>query len=396
MNRAILYLDHNATTPVAPEVLEAMMPYLEEDWFNPSSPYQPAQKARRAVDRAREDVSGLLKCNPEEVTFTSCATESCNIAILGTALHAGRGAHLITAATEHHAVLNAAKAAEALGCEVTVLAVNRAGRIDLDFLRESFRPNTALVAVMNANNETGILQDVASIGRMCRDRGILFHCDATAAIGKLPVHPRDMPCDFLSLSGHKFGAPKGVGALFVREGVKAYPVLYGGEQEEGLRPGTENVAGIAGLGVAARLAMKFVESGGPGRIEKMRIRMESELKRRLPSVEFLSTSGSESPPRLCNTLSIRVPGVRNDEMVVCLDREGICVSTGAACSTGASLPSHVIRAMGYTDDEAREVVRVSMGHENTDADVDRFVDAFVRAATRLADGAYLRARAPVS
>lgn len=392
MEAPLLYLDHNATTSVSPEVREAMMPYLGEEGFNPSSPYRPAQSVRAAVDRARGEVSDLFRCAPEEITFTGCATESCNIAILGTALHAAPGSHVITVSTEHHAGLNAAKAAQRHGSDVTILPVNRRGLIDLDEMRSAFRTDTILVSVMTANNEIGVLQDVSAIGRMCRERGVLFHCDATAAIGKMPVRPHDIPCDFLSLSGHKFRAPKGVGALFVRQGVKAYPITYGGEQEEGLRPGTENVASIVGLGVASRIARTFIERGGPARLAAVRDAMESGIRRRVPEAEILSSADCS---RVCNVLSVRVPGVRNDEMVLCLDREGICVSTGAACSTGASLPSHVIRAMGYSDDEAREVVRVSLGEENSPDDVERFASAFASAASRLSGGAYLRARAPI-
>lgn len=392
MEKAILYLDHNATTPVAPEVLDAMLPYLGGEGFNPSSPYQPAQRVRAAVDRARQEVADLIGAVPEEITFTGCATESCNIAILGTALRAGPGAHLIAVTTEHHAVLNAVRAAQSHGSAVTWVGVDRSGRIDLDDLRRSFRPQTALVAVMLANNETGVVQDVPSIGRTCRERGVLFHCDATAALGKMPVRVDELCCDFLSMSGHKFYAPKGVGALYVRRGVKAYPIMYGGEQEEGLRPGTENVPGIVGIGAAARRVSRFLSAGGPARIANVREVMESGLKKNLATVEILSSDA----PRICNTISIRVPSVRNDEMVVCLDRAGICVSTGAACSIGASLPSHVIRAMGYSDDEAREVVRVSLGEENTESCAERFVSAFTRAAQQLAGGTVLRARSVVS
>ena len=374
-----MYLDHNATTLVAPEVREVMLLFLGEAGFNPSSPYRPAQRVRAAVDRAREDVAAMLRCEPEEITFTSCATESCNLAILGTARSARAGSHFVTATTEHHAVLNAMRAVRASGHDVTVLPADRQGRIDVGEFRDALRPGTVMAAVMMVNNETGVIQDVSAMGRICRERGVLFLCDATAAIGKMPVHPHDIPCDFLALSGHKFYAPKGIGALFVRRGVKANPIMFGGEQEEGLRPGTENVAGIVGLGVASRRAVKFVESGGPESLRRIRDRIESAVRARLSGAEIIAAGA----PRVCNTSSIRMNGLRNDELVVSLDADGICVSTGSACATGASLPSHVIRAMGYADDEAREVIRVSLGGENTEADADRFVSALVRSAERL-------------
>src|SRR3989338_2596228 len=395
MENLLVYLDHNATTPVAPEVREAMAPFLSTGWCNPSSPYRPAQRVRAAVDRAREEVAALLACDPDEITFTSCATESCNLAILGTARSAGPGARLVTVSTEHHAVLNAVKAAQAQGSDVMFLPVDRQGLLESGAFIGSLLPRTVLVSVMLGNNETGVVQDIAAIGRACRERGILFHCDATASIGKMAVRPQDLSCDFLSLSGHKFGAPKGIGALYVRADVKAYPIMYGGEQEAGLRPGTENVAGIVGLGVAARRAKQFAESGGPVRLDVLRNAIESGIRGRVPSAEFLSLPPDRPDRRLCNTLSVRVPGVRNDELVLLLDREGICVSTGAACATGASLPSHVIRAMGYADEEAREVIRISLGEENSERDVERLVDAFARAAAALSGGSYLRTRVPV-
>ncbi len=398
MDRPILYLDHNATTAVAPEVRDAMWPYLGDEGFNPSSPYRPAQKVRAAVDRARGQVAQLLGCDPEELTFTSGATESCNTVILGAARSAGgsTGAHLVTVATEHHAVLNACKAAQSFGSALSILPVDRQGRISPDAIRSAFRPETRLVSVMLANNETGVILDVAAIGRMCRERGVLFHCDATAAIGKLPVHPHKYFCDFLSLSGHKFHGPKGVGVLFARAGVKVVPLQFGGEQEDGRRPGTENVPGIVGLGAAADIARRSIDTGVPRSIERLRDLLRRAICAQLPSVEFLTDLPvAGGLPGLCNTLSIRVPGVRNDELVVCLDREGICLSTGSACATGASLPSHVIRAMGHSDEEAREVVRVSIGEEFIESDIDRFVPVFGRAARQLAGGAYLRERVVV-
>lgn len=382
----ILYLDYNATTPVSPEVREAMMPFLDTGWFNPSAAYRPAQSVRAAVDRARVQTAAMLECTPDEIVFTSGATESCNIAIFGAvAAAAGRRAHLVTVATEHHAVLNAMKAAEARGCEVTYLPVDSRGRIRMDDFLGALRPNTVLVSMMRANNETGVLHDVVAAGSICRERGILFHCDATAAMGKMPVHPGAFFCDLLSLSAHKFYGPKGVGALFVRHGVKIHPLAFGGEQEHGIRPGTENVAGIVALGVAAEHVGRFVASGGPARIVQLRNRIAGALRVRLDGhkgpgpVEFMGTS-PDAADSLCNTLSLRVPGIRNEDLVMALDREGICISAGSACSSGATLSSHVIRAMGHPEGAGREVVRVSLGEGTTEKEIDRFVETFTECA----------------
>ncbi|MBI4179828.1 cysteine desulfurase [bacterium] len=381
MSSKLLYLDHNATTPVTPDVRAAMRPYLDEEGFNPSSPYRAAQKVRAGIDRARADVAKLLSCEPEEVVFTSGATESCNLAIWGAVIGSDRPAHLITSPTEHSAVLGPHRSAAERGHRVTYLEIDRSGRIDPSQLDALRTPDTRLVSVMLVNNETGVIQEAGVIGRWCRANGILFHCDATAAVGKMPVHPNALFCDLLSLSGHKFHAPKGIGALFIRRDSASRVASYasGGEQEWGRRPGTENVPGIAGLGAASRQALEFLDSGGPARVEKLRNEMERRLREKCPEVEILGAAA----PRVCNTSFLRAPGVHNDEMVVCLDQEGICVSTGAACAAGASMPSRVAQAMGYSESESREVIRVSLGSGNTDADVTRFVEAFARSASRL-------------
>jgi cysteine desulfurase len=367
-----VYLDNNATTPMLPEVFEAMQPYFQEKFGNASSIHQQGQQARAAVEQARESVAELLGARPAEIVFTSGGTEGDNLAIFGLV---APGDHIITSAVEHHAVLNSCKRAEALGIEVTYLPVDGQGVVDPGQVRAALRPNTRLISVMMANNETGTVQPVEEIGRIAAEAGVRFHTDAVQAAGKLPIDVVRIGCDLLSISAHKLHGPQGVGALFVRKGVLLQPLLYGGRHERGRRAGTENLPGIVGLGKAASLASEWLASGGAEKMAAMRDRFEQRI---LSEVE-LAGCNSGKAARTPNTSNIVFECVEGEALVIALDLKGISVSTGAACSSGAVEPSHVLTAMGLSDAQARGSIRFSLGKQTTDDDLD-FVVAQVPAA----------------
>ncbi len=367
-----VYLDNNATTPLLPEVFEAMQPYFLEKFGNASSIHQRGQQARAAVEQARDSVAELLGARPAEIVFTSGGTEGDNLAIFGLV---GPGDHIITSAVEHHAVLNSCKRAEALGIEVTYLPVDGQGVVDPGQVRAALRPNTRLISVMMANNETGAVQPVEEIGRIAAETGVRFHTDAVQAAGKLPIDVARIGCDLLSISAHKLHGPQGVGALFVRKGVLLQPLLYGGRHERGRRAGTENLPGIVGLGKAASLASEWLASGGAEKMAAMRDRFEQRI---LSEVE-LAGCNSGKATRTPNTSNIVFECVEGEALVIALDLKGISVSTGAACSSGAVEPSHVLTAMGLSDAQARGSIRFSLGKQTTEDDLD-FVLAQVPAA----------------
>jgi cysteine desulfurase len=357
-----VYLDNSATTPVLPEVLEAMQPYFGERFGNASSIHHHGQETRAAVEGARESVAALLGCRAAEVVFTSGGTEADNLAIFGLV---SEGDHVITSTIEHHAVLNACKHLESDGCEVTYLPVDGRGRIDPDDVRRALRPNTRLVTVMMANNETGVLQPVQEIGKIAEEADAYFHTDAVQAAGKVPVDVNQIACDLLAISGHKIHAPQGVGALYVRKGTRLAPMLYGGGHERSRRAGTENVPGIVGLGKAAELARIGLQQGDDKRLASKRDRLE----RALLQVESTGVNG-DGAPRVPNTSSMFVDFIDGEALVIALDLKGLAVSTGAACSSGAVEPSHVLTAMGMRADRARASIRISLGKQNTDDEVD--------------------------
>jgi len=364
MNR--IYFDHNATTPVEPAVLEAMLPYLAGEFGNASSIHTFGQKARAAVETGREQVAALIGARPQEIVFTSGGTESDNHAIFGIVEAAvGPRKQVITTATEHEAVLNTCQALEKAGVAVTYLPVDRDGRMDPASLRAAIRPETALVTVMHANNELGTVQPLEEIGRIAADADIYFHTDAVQSAGKLPIDVNAMRIDLLSLSGHKFYAPKGIGALYVRGGTRLRQLLYGGHHQRGFRPGTENVAGIVGLGKAAEIARKSLAQDA-ARISALRDRLERGL---LQSVPGARVNGTDAP-RTPNTTNLTFPGIEGEALVIALDLKGLACSTGAACSSGAVEPSHVLTAIGLRADDARASLRFSVGRHTTDAEVD--------------------------
>jgi cysteine desulfurase len=358
-----VYLDNNASTPVLPEVLEAMRPYFGEHFGNASSIHHHGQETRAAVERARESVARLLGCRPSEIVFTSGGTEGDNLAIFGIA---GDGDHVITSTVEHHAVLNACKHLEALGCELTYVPVDGRGLIDPDDVRRALRPNTNLITLMMANNETGVLQPVEEFGRLAADADVYFHTDAVQAAGKVTIDVNRTACDLLSISGHKMHAPQGVGALYVRKGTALRPMLYGGSHERSRRAGTENVPGIVALGKAAEVAAEGLRQGAPEEMSALRDRLEQTI---LGEVEATAANG-EGAPRVPNTTNIYFDYIDGEALVIALDLKGLAVSTGAACSSGAMEPSHVLTAMGLRPDQARASLRFSLGKQNTPDEVE--------------------------
>ncbi|HEY6305764.1 MAG TPA: cysteine desulfurase family protein [Candidatus Angelobacter sp.] len=371
-----VYLDNNATTPILPEVFEAMRPFYLEEFGNASSIHHYGQHARAAVEKARGSVAALLHARPAEIVFTSGGTEADNLAIFGLA---ARGDHVITSTIEHHAVLNSCKRLEQMGCEVTSVPVNGRGEIDPDDVRQALRPNTKLVTIMMANNETGVLQPVEEIGRIAREADVFFHTDAVQAAGKVPIDVEKIACDALSISGHKIHAPQGTGALFIKKGTLIRPLMYGGSHERQRRAGTENLPGIVGLGKAAEIARKWLESGGPDEMTAMRDRLQQAL---LNAVGSAGVNGLEAA-RVPNTTDLWFDHVEGEALVIALDLKGLAVSSGAACSSGAIEPSHVLLAMGLSHQRARSSIRLSLGKQTSDEDIDFAVRVLPETVARL-------------
>jgi cysteine desulfurase len=371
-----VYLDNNATTPVLPEVFEAMRPYFAEHFGNASSIHHHGQETRAAVERARESVAALLGCRSSEIVFTSGGTEGDNLAISGLAQ---AGDHVISATIEHHAVLNSCKHLEAMGCEVTFVPVDGRGLVDPADVRRALRPNTKLITIMMANNETGVLQPVDEIGKIAAEVDVYFHTDAVQAAGKVPIDVKRIGCDLLSISGHKIHAPQGVGAIYVRKGTILQPMFYGGSHERSRRAGTENVPGIIGLGKAAELAREALERGDLARMAVMRDRIEQKI---LSEVEATGVNG-KGAPRVPNTTNIHFDYIEGEALVIALDLKGLAVSTGAACSSGAIEPSHVLTAMGLPPEIARASLRFSLGKQNTEDDVEFALDLIPQTVARL-------------
>jgi cysteine desulfurase len=371
-----VYLDNNATTPVLPEVFEAMRPYFGEHFGNASSIHHHGQETRAAVERARESVAALLGCRSSEIVFTSGGTEGDNLAISGLAR---AGDHVISSTIEHHAVLNSCKHLEAMGCEVTYVPVDSRGLVDPDDVRRALRPNTKLITIMMANNETGVLQPVEEIGKIAAEADVYFHTDAVQAAGKVPIEVKRIGCDLLSISGHKLHAPQGVGALYVGKGTILQPMFYGGSHERSRRAGTENVPGIIGLGKAAEIAREALDRGDLARMTAMRDRIEQTI---LSEVEATGVNG-EGAPRVPNTTNIHFDYIEGEALVIALDLKGLAVSTGAACSSGAIEPSHVLTAMGLPPEIARASLRFSLGKQNTPDDVQFALDLVPQTVARL-------------
>jgi cysteine desulfurase len=358
-----VYFDNNATTPLLPEVFDAMKPYLLEQYGNASSIHRDGQQARAAVDRARDSVARLLGSTAGEIVFASGGTEADNLALFGTA---AEGDHIITSEVEHHAILHACNRLEQLGCRVTYLPVDGHGLVNPDDVRRALRPATKLITVMMANNETGVLQPVEEIGKIARAANVRFHTDAVQAAAKTIIDVNKIHCDLLSISGHKIHAPKGVGALYVRKGTALQPILYGGSHERSRRAGTENVPGIVALGKASEMAVEGLRNASIGNIALMRDRLEETL---LSQTDSMGVNGAGAP-RVPNTTNLYFDSIDGEALVIALDLRGLAVSGGAACSSGATEPSHVLTAMGLGPDRARASVRFSLGKQNTPEDLD--------------------------
>jgi cysteine desulfurase len=365
-----IYLDHNATTPVHPAVVDAMARVLREDFGNPSSVHHFGQRAKAAVDQARTAVAALLGAEPGELVFTSGGTESDNAAIRGVAegLDPARRGHLVATAIEHEAVLNTLKALARRGWSTTLLAVGESGVVSTEELANALRHDTAIVSVMHANNEIGTVQPVAEAARLAHERGALCHTDAVQSAGKIPISVKALGVDLLSISAHKFYGPKGIGALWMRRGLRMLPVLTGGKQERSRRAGTENVAGIVGMGVAATLALEKMEDEGR-RVSLLRDRLEEGVLRTVPGT---AVNGARSA-RVPNTTNISFDRIEAESLLIALDLEGVAVSTGSACSSGTLEPSHVLKAMGFPPHRTQNSIRFSLGTANTEADVDRVI-----------------------
>jgi cysteine desulfurase len=370
-----IYMDANATTPLLPEVLDAMRPWLLESFGNASSIHQHGQHARAAVEHARESVARLFNSRESEIVFTSGGTESDNLALFGLLKPGG---HLITSSIEHHAVLHAAERLEERGVDVTFLPVSGEGAVDPDDVRRALRSSTRLISVMMANNETGVIQPVEEIGRIAQEADVWFHTDAVQAAGKLPIDVKAIGCDLLSVSGHKMHAPQGTGVLFVRRGTRIEPLFFGGAHERQRRAGTENVAGIVGLGKAAELAGEALRDGTMNRVAALRDRLEQGI---LARVDGTGVNGGK--PRVPNTSNIFFDDLEGEALVIAVDLKGLAVSGGSACASGATEPSHVLTAMGLLSTRARASLRFSMTKLNTESEIDAALEIVPAAVARL-------------
>jgi cysteine desulfurase len=376
---ARIYLDHNASTAVRPEVLEAMLPYFGEHFGNASSAHAFGQEAKGAIEDARAQVAALLNASPGEIVFTSGGTEADNLGVIGGARALPfKGRHVIVSAIEHDAVRHAADALEREGYTITRVAPDAHGVVHAETVAEAIRSDTALVSVMAANNETGVVQPVAAIGAVCAARGVAFHVDAVQSAGKVPIDVQAWQATMATLAGHKFYAPKGVGALYVKRGFKPVPLQVGGEHEKGRRAGTENVPGIVGLGKAAELAKAELSESG-SRIGRLRDRLESALMERVPHV----VRHGDKAPRVPNTSHLSFVGAEGEHLILSLDMKGIAVSSGAACKSGSSHPSHVLLAMGVPRDVAQSAIRFSLGRCTSSDDIDFVIEILPAVVSKL-------------
>jgi len=370
-----IYLDHNATTPIRPEVLEAMMPFLKDEFGNPSSLHQLGQKSRKAVEEARAKLAAFIGADdPNEIIFTSGGTESDNLAIKGTAVARGKPLSKVTTSTvEHSAVRRVLFQLEKSGwCQVSKIPVTSAGCLDKSARETHLSPDTDLVTLMLVNNETGVIQPVEEIFIAAREKGVTIHTDAVQAAGRIPIDVNQLGVDLLSLSGHKLGAPKGIGILYVRKGTRLEALIHGGSQEKNRRGGTENVAAIVGLGVAADLAREEL-SAAPRRIEPLRNLLEKEILSQIPKTAVNGAGAT----RVCNTTNILFEFTDNTQMVMALDMKGISVSNGSACASGNPEPSHVLLAMGLPQDKAHASIRFSLGSDTTKEDIETAIPLIV-------------------
>ena len=374
----VYYFDNNATTRVAPEVLDAMLPFLRDHYGNPSSIYKFGSQTARQVEEARAKAAALLNADPKEIVFTSCGTESNNAALHSAlATHPGRR-HILTTAVEHSAIINHCAFLQKQGCEVTFLPVDADGSLDLHLLDKSIRPDTALVSVMWANNETGVVFPIEEIAAICHSKNVLFHTDATQVPGKMKIDVKALDADLLTLSAHKLHAPKGIGLLYVKRRVKFQPYLLGGHQERGRRAGTENVAAIVAFGRAAELALANFQDENT-RVRALRDRMEKAILTGIPN----TIRNGAQEPRLPNTSNIAFDFVEAEAILLLLDQIGVCASSGSACTTGSLEPSHVLTAMGISPARARGCIRFSLGIYNTGEEVEHLLEHLPRIISKL-------------
>ena len=371
-----VYLDNNATTPVLPEVFEAMRPFYLEQFGNASSIHHYGQHARAAVEKARASVAALVNARPAEIVFTSGGTEADNLGIFGLVQ---RGDHVITSTIEHSAVMNSCKRLEQMGCEVAYVPVGAQGEIYTGNVEMALRPNTRLISVMMANNETGVIQQVEEIGKIAQEADVFFHTDAVQAAGKIPIDVQKIACDALSISGHKIHAPQGTGALYIKKGTLIQPQIYGGSHERQRRAGTENLPGIVGIGKAAEISKQWLESGGPAEMAAMRDRLQDAI---VSSMEDVGVNGMGAA-RVPNTTNLWFDHIEGEALVIALDLKGLAVSSGAACSSGAIEPSHVLLAMGLPHQRARASIRISLGKQTTQEDIDFAIKVIPETVVRL-------------
>ncbi|MGI6034741.1 MAG: cysteine desulfurase NifS [Limnochordia bacterium] len=374
-----IYLDHAATTATRPEVVEAMLPYLTERFGNPSSVYSLGREARRALDEARETVADLIGADDREIVFTGGGSEADNLAIKGVAFaNRNKGNHIITSAVEHHAVLDTMRFLEANGFRITILPVDGHGMVDPNRVVEALTEDTILVSIMHANNEVGTIQPIEEIGRILADKDIYFHTDAVQTAGILPINVDELHCDLLSLSAHKFYGPKGVGVLYVRRGTKLEPHIHGGAQERKRRAGTENVAGIVGLAKAFALAQGEIDTSA-ARLTALRNRLRDGIAARIDHVRF----NGHPTLRLPNNVNVCFAFIEGEALLLNLDMHGIAASSGSACTSGSLEPSHVLMAMGVPPEIAHGSLRLTLGRENTEEEIDAVLDALVEVVERL-------------
>ena len=375
----IIYFDNAATTPIRPEVYDAMRPYIESCYGNPSSVYKIARESKKAIDLARKQVADAINADSGEIFFTGCGSESDNWAIKGVALALkDRGKHIITTCIEHHAILHTCEFLEENGYEVTYIPVDEYGMVSADDIKKAIRPDTILVSVMTANNEIGTIEPIKEIGAVCREKGVYFHTDAVQAVGHIKIDVKEMNIDLLSLSGHKIGAPKGIGALYIRKGVKIKNLIHGGQQEKGKRAGTENVIGIAALGKAIELAVSEMEDT----TERLKYLRDKIINGVLKNIEYSRLNGHPEE-RLPGNVNISFEFIEGESMLLMLDAKGICASSGSACTSGSLDPSHVLLAIGLPHEKAHGSLRISLGYQNTEEEVDKLLEVLPPIVQRL-------------
>ena len=379
--KELIYFDNAATTPIRPEVYEEIKPYIEEHFGNPSSIYSIARDSKKAIDKARQQVADALNAKPAEIYFTGCGSESDNWVLKGvSSALKNKGNHIITTCIEHHAILHTCEYLEKNGFEVTYLPVDEYGKISLDDLKAAIRPETILVSVMFANNEIGTVEPIKEIGAICHEKGIYFHTDAVQAFGHIKIDVQDMNIDFLSISGHKIGAPKGIGALYIRKGCKIDNLIHGGQQERGRRAGTENVIGIVALGKAAEMAMAEIDEV-TAKLTYLRDKLINSL---LSKIDYARLNG-HPVDRLPGNVNISFEFIEGESMLLLLDNYGICASSGSACTSGSLDPSHVLLAIGLPHEKAHGSLRISLGYQNTEEQVDKLIEVLPPIVQRLRD-----------